>query len=403
MKLDFSKINEVFISKGVLVQKLFVSTTGGLGGGSGSGEIVKFIMCKTSMSKKIFFIRVPDKYEIEASSPTSATAAPATHVEKIKKVETNTTQLNYIIESLDEIDTEQNYELISYSELSIDSLHDKKFESYIYDTYIDKLDTTSGGSGVTEAVVPQNKIDELIQKSISLSTPTPPSVVESVAPNESVATDSFGESSPVTEEPEEEKESEEEKDSGEESEKEEADEHGDITDFIDDVSVAEADLEEFQQLPEKTQIINKYTSSFYVCIEISKFLKNKERKFDEVDAEILSFTNNLNKKLSRMKEKRLRQVSDFFLNISKELEKKILEYKEQEIKINTDISKLSPHLLNAKTIINKNINESVKKEATELYTKISAEIEELNNKLQNIKDESSDLLSKFEIAIEKLK
>jgi uncharacterized phage infection (PIP) family protein YhgE len=140
-----------------------------------------------------------------------------------------------------------------------------------------------------------------------------------------------------------------------------------------------------------------------VCIEISKFLKNKERKFDEVDAEILSFTNNLNKKLSRMKEKRLRQVSDFFLNISKELEKKILEYKEQEIKINTDISKLSPHLLNAKTIINKNINESVKKEATELYTKISAEIEELNNKLQNIKDESSDLLSKFEIAIEKLK
>jgi hypothetical protein len=278
-------------------------------------------------------------------------------VEKIKKVETNTTQLNYIIESLDEIDTEQNYELISYSELSIDSLHDKKFESYIYDTYIDKLDTTGGG-GVTETVVPQNKIDELIQKSISLSTPEPLPVVESVTPNESVAP-------PVAEDPEEEKESDEEKDSGEEeSEKEEADEHGDITDFIDDVSVAEADLEEFQQLPEKTQIINKYTSSFYVCIEISKFLKNKERKFDEVDAEILSFTNNLNKKLSRMKEKRLRQVSDFFLNISKELEKKILEYKEQEIKINTDISKLSPHLLNAKTIINKNINERVKIEAS---------------------------------------
>lgn len=399
MKLDFSKINDVLISKGVLVQKLFVAT----GGTGGTPGVVKFIMCKTSMSKKIFFIRVPDKYEVEVSPTSSTTHSTATHsmsatsVEKIKKVETNTTQLNYIIESLDEIDTEQNYELISYSELSIDSLHDKKFESYIYDTYIDKLDTTSGGGGV----VPQNKIDELIQKSISLSTPTPPSVVaqvDSVAPNESVAPVE----SPVADDPE--NEGEEEKDSGEEeSDPDETDEQDEIADFIDDVSVAEADLEEFQQLPEKTQILNKYTSSFYVCIEISKFLKNKERKFDEVDAEILSFTNNLNKKLSRMKEKRLRQVSDFFLNISKELEKKILEYKEQEIKINTDISKLSPHLLNAKTIINKNINESVKKEATELYTKISAEIEELNNKLQNIKDESSDLLSKFEIAIEKLK
>jgi hypothetical protein len=103
MKLDFSKINEVFISKGVLVQKLFVSSPASTGS---TGSVVKFIMCKTSMSKKIFFIRVPDKYEIEASSPTSSSAAS---VEKIKKVETNTTQLNYIIESLDEIDTEQNY------------------------------------------------------------------------------------------------------------------------------------------------------------------------------------------------------------------------------------------------------------------------------------------------------
>lgn len=392
MKLDFSKINEVFISKGVLVQKLFVSSP--VTGTTGIGGVVKFIMCKTSMSKKIFFIRVPDKYEIEVSPTTSSSAAS---VEKIKKVETNTTQLNYIIESLDEIDTEQNYELISYSELSIDSLHDKKFESYIYDTYTDKLDTTTnGGSETTEVVVPQNKIDELIQKSISLSTPTPqPNEVATPVEVQSAAEEKENEEEKDTDDGEE-KESEEEKDS-------DVSEQGDIADFIDDVSVAEADLEEFQQLPEKTQILNKYTSSFYVCIEISKFLKNKERKFDEVDAEILSFTNNLNKKLSRMKEKRLRQVSDFFLNISKELEKKILEYKEQEIKINTDISKLSPHLLNAKTIINKNINESVKKEATELYTKISAEIEELNNKLQNIKDESSDLLSKFEIAIEKLK
>jgi hypothetical protein len=386
MKLDFSKINEVFISKGVLVQKLFVSSPASTGG------IVKFIMCKTSMNKKIFFIRVPDKYEIEVSSTTSSSAAS---VEKIKKVETNTTQLNYIIESLDEIDTEQNYELISYSELSIDSLHDKKFESYIYDTYTDKLDATSGET--TE--VPQNKIDELIQKSINLSTSAP--VTSAVTEEKDPEEDDPEEDEPEEKDPEEdpeEKEKENEEENEEENEDIDDEGEGDII-----ASVTETELEEFQQLPEKTQMLNKYTSSFYVCIEISKFLKNKERKFDEIDAEILSFTNNLNKKLSRMKEKRLRQVSDFFLNISKELEKKILEYKEQEIKINTDISKLSPHLLNAKTIINKNINESVKKEATELYTKISAEIEELNNKLQNIKDESSDLLSKFEIAIEKLK
>jgi len=375
MNLDLSKILEVFTSKGIFVQKIFVNS---------ENQNVIFMMCKTSLSKKIFFIRVSEKFEIRGKFDT---------VENIKKVDTNNTQLNYIIESIDEIDTEQTFELVSYSELSIDVLHDKKFDSYIYASQFEKIEPKN-----EKIEVAQDKVDDLIKQALNLDSkineaPPPPAVesplVEQPTP---VVETSAEQPTSVVEVPSD--------DSDDDAEVVESDEE---SPELDTIEPDDEELYEFRQLPEKTQEMNKYTSSFYVCIEISKFLKNKEKKFDEIDSEILSFTSNLNKKLSRMKEKRLKRVSNFFMNISKELEKKILEYKEQEIKLNTDISKLSPHLINAKTIINKNVNETVKREATALYQKISTEIDELNTKLQTIKDESSDLLSKFEIAIEKLK
>jgi len=375
MKLEYSKISDVFLSKGVIVLKLFIDA-------SAIEYKILFFMCKTSINKKIFFIRVSEKYEI-SPLPSFGSGSGEIKTEKIKKIDgASDVQLNYMIESFEEGNSDFEYDILSLSELSLDVLHDSKFDSYIYDTVEPVLEEP-------KVEVEQSKIDSLIKKSLELSDVEGKIEDEKKVEPESIK-ENFKESS------------EDEKEENDPEIKSEADEKAVVDDDLDldDENIID-DLEEFKELPENKAVMNKYTSSFYVCLEISKFFK--KYKEVEVESEIVSLTNNLNKRLSKMKERRLKQISEFFMNISKELENKILEFKQQEIKINNDISKLIPHLLNAKTIINKNVSEIVKREAKELYSNISSEVEKLNEKLASIKDESSDLLSKFEIAIEKLK